>query len=84
LATLVPGGQKYPPRDAAADAKIKRLEEEAERLRSQIVEKQKAQRTNLREWNKMSQETESARLRAEFAEENVARINGEESSGPAF
>jgi hypothetical protein len=48
------------------------------------VEKQKAQRTNLREWNKMSQETESARLRAEFAEENVARINGEESSGPAF
>jgi hypothetical protein len=84
LATVIPGGQKLPPRDAAADAKIKRLEEEAERLKTQITEKQKTQRVNMREWNRMSQETESARLRAEFAEENLARINGEESSGPAF
>jgi hypothetical protein len=80
----VPGGQKLPPRDPAADARIKRLEEEAERLRSQIADKQKANRQTLREWNKMNGEVESARLRADFAEENLARVNGENTTGPAF
>jgi hypothetical protein len=32
----------------------------------------------------MNGEVESARLRADFAEENLARVNGENTTGPAF
>ena len=80
----MPGGQRLPPHDPVADSRIKRLEEEAERLRLQIADKEKTKRATLREWNRMGQEAESARLRAEFAEDNLARINGEDMSGPAF
>jgi hypothetical protein len=84
LPSIVPGGQRLPPHDPVADSRIKRLEEEAERLRLQIADKEKTKRATLREWNRMGQEAESARLRAEFAEDNLARINGEDMSGPAF
>jgi hypothetical protein len=84
LPQIVPGGQRAPPRDAAAESRIRRLEEEAEKLRNQIADKQKTKRTGLKEWNRLSAETESTRLRGEFAEENLRKMNGEESEGPAF
>lgn len=84
LPSIIPGGQKAAPRDAVADAKIKKLEEEAERLRLQIADKQKGKRNNLRDWDKLSADTQSAKLRAEFAEENLAKVNGDDAAGPAF
>jgi hypothetical protein len=84
LPAIIPGGQKYPPQNPAWETKIRRLEEEAERMRGVIADKQKTKRQGLREWNKLAADTDSARLRGEYVEENLRKLNGEDVSGPAF
>jgi hypothetical protein len=59
-------------------AKIKRLEEEAEKLRKALEEKEKNTRQGLREWERLEGESETARLRTELAEEGLRKV---ESSG---
>jgi hypothetical protein len=83
LPQLEPDGKRFPA--AEIDAKARRLEEEAERLRGLIAEKQRAKRAGMRDWNRLRGETASARTRGEFAEEGVRKMNGERNAGgPAF
>lgn len=77
LPQILPGGQRAPPRDAALEARLRKLDEEAEKLRSIITEKSKITRNGLKEWDQLKAETESARIRGDFAEENLRKMTGE-------
>lgn len=57
-------------------AKVKRLEEEAERLRKIIEEKERGERVGLREWDSLERESETARLRTELAEQSLRSVEG--------
>lgn len=59
-------------------AKLKRLEEEAEKLRKALEEKERNTRQGLREWERLEGESETAKLRTELAEEGLRKV---ESSG---
>ncbi|EME85770.1 uncharacterized protein MYCFIDRAFT_131639 [Pseudocercospora fijiensis CIRAD86] len=82
LPKIVEGGQKMEP--VVDRSKLNKLEDEAERLRKQIEDKETKKRRSLREWERMSRETEAAALRSELAEEALRSINGEAEHMAAF
>ena len=83
LPAIVPGGERQP--EPFDTTKIEKLEDEAQRLRELISEKQASKRQGLREWEKLEREGDAARLRSELAEESLRGLNGEaEMGGPAF
>jgi hypothetical protein len=65
-------------------SKLTKLEDEAERLRRQIEEKEARKRKNLREWDRLTRDTEAAALRSELAEQALKLHNGEAESQAAF
>jgi len=81
LPRVVPGGQKYP--DPVDRSKATKLEEEAARLREQIVEMEARKRQGLREWDKLERESEKAALRSEMADNHLRELNGEGDLGGA-
>ena len=95
LPALEPDGRRHPaaapppPPPSGADspaaiiARARRLEEEAERLRGVIAEKQRAKRAGLRDWSRLRADTEGARARADFAEQTASRMMGERPSDPS-
>jgi hypothetical protein len=74
LPTLVPGGRKMQTQALPNAAKVKRLEEEAERLRKIIEDKEKEKRAVVGEWERLENESEVARLRTELAEEGLRKV----------
>lgn len=65
---------------------MKQLEEDAERMRTEIAEKQRSKREVLREWDNREREREIAGLKSELADEHL-RVLAEEDSvmvGAAF
>lgn len=70
--------------DPYDNTKITKLEEEAERLRRMIDEKQAKKRQGLRDWDKLAREAAREGLRSELAESSLASLNGEPSGGAAF
>ena len=64
--------------------KLSKLEEEAEKLRKQIDEKEARKRKSLREWERMQRETEVAALRTQLAEESLRALSGESEGAAAF
>ncbi|KAF2672496.1 hypothetical protein BT63DRAFT_453004 [Microthyrium microscopicum] len=84
LPAIVPGGQALPPLDPAGAQRLRRLEEEAARLREEIAEKQKIKRQGLKEWDKLQADIDSAQRKTEFQEENLRIGNQEEATGPAY
>lgn len=82
LPKIVEGGQRMEP--VVDRSNINRLEDEAERLRKQIDEKETKKRKSIREWERMSRETEAAALRSELAEQALRSINGEAEHMAAF
>ncbi|KAF2168062.1 hypothetical protein M409DRAFT_53385 [Zasmidium cellare ATCC 36951] len=82
LPKLIDGGQ---PADPLIDqSKLHKLEDEAEKLRRQIDEKETKKRKSLREWDRLRSETEMAGLRSELAEQALKQLNGEAESQAAF
>ena len=67
-----------------AAKKISQLEEDAERLRKQIEEKQKEKRAGLREWDTRERESRREGLRSELAEAQLEGLSGEVIGGTAF
>ena len=61
-----------------------KLEEEAEKLRKQIEEREARKRKNLRDWDRMTRETEAAALRSELSEQALKELNGEAEGQAAF
>ena len=70
--------------DPAAVRKLSQLEEDADKLRKQIDEKQKEKRANLREWETRERESRRDGLRSELAEAQLEAFNGEVIGGNAF
>ena len=82
LPKIVDGGQKAEP--LIDTAKLAKLQEEAEKLRRQIDEREQKKRKSMREWDRLSREVEVAALRSELAEQSVRELNGEAESQAAF
>lgn len=92
LATLervVPGGKKYPGLSGLSteqEKRMRQLEEDAERMRGEILEKQRTKREALREWENRERESEVAGLKSELADEHLRSLAEEDSAmvGAAF
>ncbi|KAF2397180.1 hypothetical protein EJ06DRAFT_566912 [Trichodelitschia bisporula] len=74
LPAVVPGGRKMAVKSNVNFGKLKKLEEESERLRQAIAEKEAENRAALDEWDRMERESDAAQLRTDLAEENLARV----------
>lgn len=86
LERVVPGGKRTPGltsgMNPTQEAKMKQLEDDAERIRADIMEKQKVKRETLREWDIRERESQIADLRSELADESLRTLEqGEEENG---
>ena len=84
LPAIIPGGKAFPNADPASAKKIGQLEEDAEKLRKTIEEKQKVKREVLREWETRERESRREGLRSELAEAQLEGLSGEVIGGTAF
>lgn len=68
------------------NTRLNRLQEEAEKLRKQIEEREARKRKGLREWERMSREVEVAGLRSELAAAAVRSLemDGQGEAEAAF
>lgn len=82
LPQIVDGGQKAEP--IVDTTRLTKLQEEAEKLRKVIEEKEARKRKGLRDWERMSREVEVAGLRSELADQAVRELNGEAEGQAAF
>ncbi|KIW80781.1 hypothetical protein Z517_07398 [Fonsecaea pedrosoi CBS 271.37] len=82
---IVPGGKLLPsglPPDQ--EKRIKMLEAEAERMRTEIAEKQKLKREVLNEWDVRERESERDSLRSDLAEQHLQQLmEGDDGIGRA-
>ena len=68
-----------------AERKLKLLEAEAEKLRTDIAEKQKTKREAVNEWEVRERESEREALRSELAEDSLQKlVEGEDGGMAAF
>ena len=70
--------------DPTSEKKLGLLEEEAQKLRDQIAEKQKDKRAGLREWESRERESRRDGLRSDLAEQQLQGLSGEVIGGQAF
>ena len=82
LPKIVDGGQKA--ESLVDNTRLTKLQEEAEKLRKIIEEKEAKKRKGLRDWDRMGREVEVAGLRSELAEQAVRGLNGEAEGQAAF
>lgn len=82
LPRIVEGGLKAP--ELYDRGRLDKLEDEAEKLRRVIEDKQARKRRGLREWAKLSRDSEAAGFRAQLADENVRALAGEGEGSAAF
>ena len=79
---IVPGGKKVDYRNPANVAKIRKLEEDAERLRQEIAEKERAARKLVQEWDRLDTDVARADTRAELVRENLQSLESMDVSFP--
>ncbi|EMC96595.1 hypothetical protein BAUCODRAFT_69406, partial [Baudoinia panamericana UAMH 10762] len=82
LPKVVEGGRAAEP--LIDTSRLQKLQDEAEKLRKVIEEKEARKRKGLREWDRLSREVEVAGLRSELAERAVRELNGEAEGQAAF
>jgi hypothetical protein len=76
LSQPIPGGRRHSTGIAAANfAKLKKLEEEADRLRQQIDDRKKHMRREVREWERDGRLTDRAHLAGDLAAENLKTLD---------
>jgi Skp family chaperone for outer membrane proteins len=66
------------------EARMKKNEEECERLRADLHAKEEKLRAGLKVWDKLSRESEAMALRSELSERHVRTLAGEGVGGSAF
>lgn len=79
----MPGGRHTPGASSLPveqEKRMKHLEDEADRARVEIAEKQKNKREALREWEVRERESDIAGLKSQLADEHL-RVLGEEDVG---
>ena len=69
-----PGGRRHAALPPATAAKIRRLEDEAERLRRAIDERKRVARAEVREWDAFERHAARLRLAGDLAEGNLRRV----------
>ena len=96
LSTLerqIPGGRHVPGSSqsitglsAEQEKKLKALEDDAERIRLDIAERQRAKRESLTEWEVRERESEIAALRSDLAESHLRALGEDDTAmtGAAF
>lgn len=87
LPRIIPGGQKDPTASGLPldiQARLKRTEDEAEKLREELRIKEEKMRKGLKLWNKLERESASMGLRSEISERQVRIMAGEGVGGAAF
>lgn len=82
LPQIVDGGVRAP--DLYDRARLEKLEEETDKIRKLIEEKQTRKRKGLREWERLERESEAAGFRASLADESVRALEGEGEMETAF
>jgi hypothetical protein len=65
-------------------SKLTRLQEEAEKLRKEIDEREARKRKSLREWDKMTRDVNAAGVRSQLAEDALRSVAGEAEGTAAF
>ncbi|OAL34998.1 hypothetical protein AYO20_05713 [Fonsecaea nubica] len=82
---IVPGGKLLPSGlPPEQEKRIKMLEAEAERMRTEIAEKQKLKREVLNEWDVRERESERDSLRSDLAEQHLQQLmEGDDGIGRA-
>lgn len=82
---IISGGKLAPSGlPAEQERKMKMLEAEAERIRAEIAEKQRAKREALMEWEVRERESEREGLKSELAEASLNKLSEGDGSGVAF
>jgi hypothetical protein len=82
---IIPGGKLAPlGLPAEQERKMKMLEAEAERIRAEIAEKQRAKREALMEWEVRERESEREGLKSELAEASLNKLSEGDGGGAAF
>ena len=82
---LVTGGKLTPSGlPAEQERKMKMLEAEAERIRAEIAEKQRAKREALMDWEVRERESEREGLKSELAEASLNKLSEGDGGGAAF
>jgi hypothetical protein len=87
LPQIIPGGKRDPsasgiPKDL--EARLRKTEEETERLREELRQKEEKLRSGLRTWEKLERESKSMGLKSELSERHVRILAGEGVGGAAF
>lgn len=82
LPQVVKGGKKT--EEPYATAKLQKLEQEMERMRQNIADKERQVQPELREWSKLERESERAAFKSQMAEESLRASSGDEGGGVAF
>jgi len=84
---IIPGGKIDPtysgiPKDL--EARMKKNEEDLERMREDLHMKEEKLRKGLRGWEKLERESAALGLKAELSERHVRMLAGEGVGGAAF
>ncbi|KAK2749189.1 hypothetical protein FQN57_006804 [Myotisia sp. PD_48] len=82
LPSVIPGGKVLPSvLEPMTDKRLVQLDADREKLLEQISEKQRAKRDSLREWDKLSRESEIGALKTELADGHLQRMSETEGIG---
>jgi len=87
LPQIIPGGKKDPSASSLPkeiEMRLKKTEEETERLREELRLKEEKLRSGLRTWEKLERDSNSMGLKSELSERHVRILAGEGVGGAAF
>ncbi|KAF2861240.1 hypothetical protein K470DRAFT_206949, partial [Piedraia hortae CBS 480.64] len=82
LPKVIEGGQAAEP--LYNTSKMRRLQDEAEKLQKEIGEKEGRKRKGLLEWEKLARDVDVAALKSQLAEKMCREFSGESEAARAF
>ncbi|OBT85256.1 hypothetical protein VE02_05195 [Pseudogymnoascus sp. 03VT05] len=87
LPPIIPGGKidaTYSPVPKELEARIRKTDEDLERMREDLNAKEEKLRKGLAQWDRLARESASMGLKAELSERHVRMLAGEGVGGAAF
>ncbi|KFZ13580.1 hypothetical protein V502_06535 [Pseudogymnoascus sp. VKM F-4520 (FW-2644)] len=87
LPPIIPGGKidtTYSPVPKELEARIRKTDEDLERMREDLHAKEEKLRRGLAQWDRLARESASMGLKAELSERHVRMLAGEGVGGAAF
>ncbi|KFY11396.1 hypothetical protein V492_04477 [Pseudogymnoascus sp. VKM F-4246] len=87
LPPIIPGGKidtTYSPAPKELEARIRKTDEDLERMREDLHAKEEKLRKGLAQWDRLARDSASMGLKAELSERHVRMLAGEGVGGAAF